>query len=74
VNRGADLEGFDRQTKKMYSDPLFPVSEEEIGRLRRHEKTGRPLGSDGFVGKLGTALGRILQRQKPGRKRGPNQK
>jgi putative transposase len=53
---------------------LGGVSEEEIGRLRRHEKTGRPLGSDGFVGKLGTALGRILQRQKPGRKRGPNQK
>jgi len=53
---------------------LGGVSEEEIESLRRHEKTGRPLGSDGFVRKLGTALGRILERQKPGRKRGSNQK
>ena len=42
--------------------PLGGGSEEEIERIRRHERTGRPLGNDGFVGKLEEALGRILQR------------
>ncbi len=37
---------------------LGGVSEEEIERIRSHERTGRPLGSDGFVGKLEEALGR----------------
>ena len=46
------------------------VSEEEIERIRRHERTGRPIGNDSFVGKLEQALGRILKRQKPGRKGG----
>jgi len=32
--------------------PLGGASEEEIERMRRHERTGRPLGNDGFVGKL----------------------
>jgi len=41
---------------------LGGVSEEEIERMRRHERTGRPLRNDGFVGKLEEALGRILQR------------
>ncbi len=54
--------------------PLGGVSEEDIERIRRHERTGRPLGNGGFVGKLEEALGRILQRQKPGRKRGHKQK
>ena len=49
---------------------LMGVSKEEIERIRRHEKTGRPLGDDGFVGRLEEVLGRILQRQKPGRKKG----
>ncbi|MFQ5848885.1 MAG: transposase [Candidatus Methylomirabilales bacterium] len=53
---------------------LGGVSEEEIESLRRHETTGRPLGSDGFLRKLEEGLGRILQRQKPGRKRHPEQK
>ncbi len=54
--------------------PLGGVSKEEIQRIRRHEKAGRPLGNDGFVGKLEETLGRILQRQKPERKRGHKQK
>jgi len=54
--------------------PLGGVSEEEIERIRRHERTGRPLGNDGFVGKLEETLGRILQCHKPGRKRGHKQK
>ena len=48
---------------------LGEVSEEEIQRIRRHERTGRPLGDEGFVGRLEEALGRILQRPKPGRKK-----
>ena len=53
---------------------LGGVSEEEIERIRRHERTGRPMGNEGFVGKLEEALGRILQRWKPGRKRGDKRK
>ena len=49
---------------------LTGVSKEEIERIRRHEKTGRPLGDDGFVGRLEEVLGRILKRHKPGRKKG----
>ena len=45
---------------------LGGVSEEEIERIGRHERTGGPLGNDGFVGKFD----HILQRRKPGRKRG----
>jgi putative transposase len=36
--------------------------------LRRHERTGRPLGSDAFVAGLEAALGRELRPRKPGRK------
>ncbi len=44
------------------------VSEEELKRLRGHERTGRPLGDEEFLGRLEQTLGRVLQRQKPGRK------
>ncbi len=50
------------------------VSEEETERIGRHGRTGRPFVNDGFVEKLEEALGRILQRKKPGRKRGHKQK
>lgn len=36
--------------------------------LRRHERTGRPLGSEAFVTGLEDALGRELRPRKPGRK------
>lgn len=48
---------------------LSGVSEDEVEKIRHHEKTGRPLGSEGFVSKLEDALDRILKPQKPGRKR-----
>ena len=48
---------------------LGGVSEEEIERIGRHERTGGPLGNGGFVGKLEEGLGDILRRRKPGRKR-----
>ena len=40
--------------------------------IRRHERTGRPLGDDAFVESLESMLGRVLKRRKPGPKaRGP---
>lgn len=36
-------------------------SEEELGVLRRHEKTGRPMGSAGFAEQLESQLGRVLR-------------
>ena len=36
---------------------------------RKHQRTGRPLGDDGFLRKLESSLGRVLHRQKPGPKR-----
>ena len=43
------------------------VSEEEYSALRKHERTGRPLGSKRFVGRLEEKLGRVLKPQKGGR-------
>jgi putative transposase len=37
--------------------------------IRQHERTGRPLGSDRFVGKVSSIVGRDLQKKKPGPKR-----
>ena len=45
------------------------LGEDEVHALRRHFKTGRPLGSEGFCLKLETSLNRILRRQKPGPKK-----
>ncbi|UCG67915.1 MAG: hypothetical protein JSW12_12600, partial [Deltaproteobacteria bacterium] len=42
--------------------------EEEIALVRTHERTGRPLGADGFIDWLDRTSGRILHRQKPGPK------
>jgi putative transposase len=36
--------------------------------LQRHERTGRPLGSEKFVARLERRLGRRLRRLKPGPK------
>jgi putative transposase len=44
-------------------------AEEEVLALRRHLRTGRPLGGEGFILKLETSLNRRLRRQKPGPKR-----
>ena len=37
-----------------------------LGELRRHGRTGRPLGSLEFVLEMESILGRLLRRQKPG--------
>ena len=40
-------------------------SEEDLRTLRRHERTGRPLGSETFVRRLQRTLRRLLCPQKP---------
>ncbi len=47
---------------------LSGIQKREIEELRKHERTGRPLGDEGFIKRLEVALGRILHKQKPGRK------
>lgn len=34
--------------------------------IRRHERTGRPLGGDGFIRELEEQTGRVLRKSKPG--------
>ncbi len=43
------------------------LSQEEIIAIRRHERTGRPLGSKEFIGSLERKLGKALVPQKGGR-------
>ena len=50
------------------------IREEEIIEMRKHEKTGRPLGSGSFVENLENTLGRILKPKKAGRKPKSKQK
>ena len=50
------------------------VVQEDIEKLRLHERTGRPLGDEIFMERLEGMVGRILRRQKPGRKRKRNDK
>jgi putative transposase len=47
-------------------------SKEALEEVRRHEKTGRPLGEEAFVEKIGRLLGRSLHKQKRGPKRKSN--
>ena len=42
---------------------------EHVELLRLHERTGRPLGSDEFIGHLAKTIGRRLRRKRPGPKR-----
>jgi len=44
------------------------LPEEELRDLRRHSRTGRPLGDETFVGRLEEMVGRILKPQKRGPK------
>ncbi len=44
-------------------------TEEELKVLQLHERTGRPLGSAGFIEKMEQSLGRILRPRKPGPKK-----
>ena len=44
------------------------AEEERLNDIRKHERTGRPLGSEGFLDQLEAALDRFLKRGKPGPK------
>jgi putative transposase len=44
------------------------TSEQDIKMLQQHERTGRPLGSDGFLTRLEKSIGRLLKPKRPGRK------
>ena len=41
----------------------------KAGDFAAHERTGRPLGDEGFIGKIENALGRSLKKKRPGPKR-----
>ena len=43
-------------------------TEGEVESLRKHERTGRPLGSPSFVGKVESMLKRTLRPGRPGPK------
>lgn len=45
------------------------IEKEDMERLRLHERTGRPLGDEVFIEHLENIVGRILRRQKPGRRK-----
>jgi len=77
---GAHLSGKDdalvktRPLLQMLGDWCTFLSEDpspdDLGLLRRHETTGRPLGSDAFVRQLEEVSGRMLRKAKPGPKTG----
>ena len=45
------------------------LPEQEYERLRRHERSGRPLGDDAFLAKLEEMTTRVLRKQRPGPKK-----
>ncbi len=47
---------------------LGEEKEQSLNALRKHERTGRPLGSESFVDRLELKLGRSLKPEKPGPK------
>jgi putative transposase len=44
------------------------TTEEELNEIRKHERTGRPLGTESFVERLELTLERVLKPAKPGPK------
>jgi putative transposase len=46
------------------------VTEDEVQELRRHERSGRPVGREPFLTAFERTLNRTLRRGKPGPKRG----
>jgi len=49
-----------------------PEQESKIAALRRHLRSGRPCGGDGFVDELESKLGLYLRQRKRGPKKKPN--
>jgi len=53
-----------------WNEFLSATPEENLAKtMRMHERTGRPLGDDKFIGKLEVLLNRFLHKKKPGRPR-----
>lgn len=50
---------------------LEEASEEGANKIRRHERTGRALGSESFLDTLESNLQRVVKPQKAGRKKLP---
>ncbi len=44
------------------------MTEADLGRLRRHGRTGRPCGAPGWIAQLEEQTGRKLKKSKPGPK------
>ena len=66
----AALAGVHRNWRAMLRHGLEAgdLSEEQVAAIEAHMRTGRPRGSEAFVGALETATGRPLKRRKPGPK------
>ena len=54
--------------------PAEGLEPEQANLIRRHERTGRPLGSAAFLQRLETRLGCVLPKPLPGRKPRTKQK
>ncbi len=65
VSRSAALEQFGDWRRYL----SLTDREEDLARFRRHERTGRPVGSDDFIKNLEAATGRALTPGLPGRPR-----
>ena len=55
-----------------WAELLVSGEQEEFDSMRRHERTGRPLGMEGFVEKVSCLVGRDLSKKKPGPKQAKN--
>jgi len=51
-----------------WGELLAAESDDEIGAVRRHARTGRPLGSRAFIDQLCGEIGRELHKKRPGPK------
>jgi hypothetical protein len=70
LNRAGELKviAIGKKFKVDYNRISQITTDKEMEKIRRHERTGRPLGSECFVEKIETALDRLLKPGKPGPK------
>ena len=47
---------------------LEGIEEKDYQQMRRHERTGRPLGDESFINRIENAANRVLRKKKPGPK------
>ncbi len=64
---------WDLQNEEIIMSILLTLSKiAELGAIRKHERTGRPLGKDNFLSLLEEKIGRISKKQKSGPKKNDN--